>query len=39
MEFVVIGVIALVMYAVIERFRDEGSKKAERLGLRANRRD
>ena len=39
MEFVVIGLAALVLYAGIERLRDEGSRKAERIGLRANRRD
>jgi hypothetical protein len=39
MEFVVIGLVALAMYGVIERFRDEGSKKAERIGMRANRQD
>jgi len=39
MEFVFIGLIALAMYAGISQLRDEGKKKAERLGLRANRVD
>jgi len=39
MEFVFIGCVALGLYAVIERFRDAGTKPAERMGIRANRRD
>ena len=39
MDFVFIGLVALAMYAGISQLRDEGKKKADRLGLRANRRD
>lgn len=39
MDFVVTGIVALLLYAVIQRLGDRGSKKAEQLGMRANRRD
>ena len=40
MHFAVIGIVALVLYALIARIDDnKGSKKAEGNGFRANRRD
>jgi hypothetical protein len=39
MEFVVMGVVVLVLYGIVERLRDDGSRKAEGSGIRANRRD
>lgn len=39
MEFVFIGVVALVLYAGVSQLHDDGRKQAERLGFRANRRD
>ena len=39
MDIIAIGIVALLLYAVINRMGDRGTKKAERLGMRANRRD
>lgn len=39
MEFVFGGLASLVLYAIVARFRDDGTRKAERIGIRASRRD